>query len=234
MEVCIACHQDNQILTRYSAVIPLVPLAAAVVAALSPPSAVTNGFYPSIVSYDTLRASFFVGAFYLSALATIILLSLQFSKSTALVGLASSFLFVNLVYLWTAARLTSMQWLVWAAWSPSNGIGYYMLDWLTVGMVCLAGLIAFLVWRGTGSIRASLRALEVGSLAVLPLPVYVLAFDYGEFYLHVANVGPAWLTNQDLLLGITLLLSLLVAADLLLKRASSAGWVDHVTPGRQG
>ena len=181
--------------------LPLVPCFAAVAAWLSPPSAATLAYYPAMVSYNTLRASVFVGSFYASVSIAIALLYLRPSKTTAIVGLATSSTFINTVYLWTAAHVTTFQWLVWAAWSPTNGIGFYALDWLTVGMVCLAALIAFMAWVRKGALRAALRALEMAALAILPLPAYILVFDYSEFYIHVANVGPAWLTNQDLLVG---------------------------------
>jgi len=188
-------------LSRIWTLLPLVPCIAAIIAWLSPPSAATSAYYPAMVSYNTLRASVFVGSFYTSALISIVLLALRPSKLTAIIGIAISFFFLNVIYLWTSARIVAFQWLVWAAWSPTNGTGFYALDWLTVGMVGLTALIAFMAWTRSNILRAALRALEVAALATLPLPTYILLFDYGEFYLHVANVGPTWLTNQDLLVG---------------------------------
>jgi len=206
--------------------LPLVPCFPAVAAWLSPPSAATLAYYPAMVSYNTLRASVFVGSFYASVSIAIALLYLRPSKTTAIVGLATSSTFINLVYLWTAAHVATFQWLVWAAWSPTNGIGFYALDWLTVGMVSLAALIAFMAWIRNGALRAALRALEVASLAILPLPTYILLFDYAEFYLHVANVGPAWLTNQDLLVGTATVLAGTAFVDYFVHHDKSRGTIE--------
>ena len=205
-------------MTRLWSFLPLVPCLAASIAWLSPPSFATLVYNSAVVSFNVFRANVFVGSFYASALMAIALLCLRPSGLTATVGLATSFVFLNIVYLWTAAHITVFQWLVWAAWSPSNGIGFYALDWLTVGMVGLSATISLVTWTRKGATVAIIRVLEVASLAVLPLPAYVMAFDYSEFYLHAANIGPVWLTNLNLLVGTAGLLATTSLADYLVHR----------------
>ena len=81
-----------------------------------------------------------------------------------------------------------------------------LISILLVAVICTA---AYFIYRNDGPMTRILRVLQLGSLSILPLPVYVLLFDTSEFNLHVTSVQEhygvlQWFTNADLLILVSL------------------------------
>jgi hypothetical protein len=76
-----------------------------------------------------------------------------------------------------------------------------LISVLLVAVICSA---VFFVYRAERPATRVLRVVQVGSLSIIPLPVYVLLFDTSEFNLHVISLQQhygllQWFTNADLL-----------------------------------
>lgn len=102
------------------------------------------------------------------------------------------------------------------------GFGIYgnlPVDLISVMLVVVICSAVFFVYRGERLVTRILKVIQLGSLSVIPIPVYILLFDTSEFNLHVTSFQVhygllRWFTNADLFviaslvfLGSTVLLS---------------------------
>lgn len=107
------------------------------------------------------------------------------------------------------------QLLVWGSWldrlgsSPFHEFWHYdpfpILYWLIGDSVAVCFL--FLALTALITVQISFRSipktLQIMSLSLVPLPLYVYIFDRGEFYIHFqsAVMSLSFITNPDLLVG---------------------------------
>ncbi len=79
----------------------------------------------------------------------------------------------------------------------------YFIDAEVVLFVLAIFGISLLLFRRSGTGVALLRALEITSLAILPLGLEIFFFDRPEFNVHASDIqvlaGAAWFTNADVL-----------------------------------
>jgi len=97
-------------------------------------------------------------------------------------------------------------------------------DLISILLVAIVCTVAYFIYRNDGPMRRILRVLQLGSLSILPLPVYVLLFDTSEFNLHVTSFQEhygllQWFTNADLLVLASLIF--LGSTSILLTRNDS-------------
>jgi hypothetical protein len=97
--------------------------------------------------------------------------------------------------------------------------GNLPVDLISIMLVAVICSAAYSIYRNESHRTRILRVLQLGSLSILSLPVYVLLFDTSEFNLHVTSFQEhygvlQWFTNADLLvlaslmfLGSTILLA---------------------------
>jgi len=79
------------------------------------------------------------------------------------------------------------------------------IDSETLTLVGMVGVSAYLYFNGEGRVRALARALQMVSLALVPLGLEILIFDFREFGIHVSVAQQSlgilpWFSNEDLLI----------------------------------
>ncbi len=107
------------------------------------------------------------------------------------------------------------QLLVWGSWLDRLGSGFFPWLWhydpfpilyLVTGE-SVAISVLFLACTALITVQISFRSfpktIQVISLSLVPLPIYVYVFDRGEFYIHFQSAvsSLSFITNQDLLAG---------------------------------
>jgi hypothetical protein len=110
--------------------------------------------------------------------------------------------------------LLEEQLIVWGSWLASHGSRTFglwqfdpfpLLDSVLGGSVAVSFLLLSCAALVTvqSSYRSVPRTLQIMSLSLVPLPLYVYFFDRGEFYIHFqdAIASLSFITNLDLLIG---------------------------------
>ena len=130
------------------------------------------------------------------------------------------FALLNFYSLWSSRAIMDLlsPFMVQAYLFPlqSYGFGYGIfgnlpVDLISVTLVAIICSAAYFIYRGYGRRTRILRAIQLGSLSIFPVPVFVLLFDTSEFNLHVTSFQEhygvlQWFTNADLLVLASLIL----------------------------
>jgi len=103
--------------------------------------------------------------------------------------------------------------------------GNLPVDLISAALIVIVSSAGYFIYRSNGLGARMLRVVQLASLCVIPLPVYVLLSDTSEFSLHVTSFQEhygvlQWFTNADLLV---LAASLFVGSTVLLSRKRSSG-----------
>lgn len=115
---------------------------------------------------------------------------------------------------------------VWGSWLYSHiplatSLWRYdpfpLLYWVMGGSVA----ICFLILAGAAlvtvqiSFRSIITTIQIVSISIVPLPLYVYFFDRGEFYIHFQNAFStlSFVTNQDLLYACVAVFSVTTACQ---------------------
>jgi hypothetical protein len=88
------------------------------------------------------------------------------------------------------------------------------VDYEVLFLIGALALASFLLYRKKGIVLATLKAIQITSLTMIPLGVEVALFDWKEFFLH-ASLAFQILTNADVLL---MSAAAFVAATIFLRR----------------
>ena len=121
--------------------------------------------------------------------------------------------------------------------------GNLPVDLISVFLVLAICLAVYFSHRPAPPAARILKVVQLGSLSVIPIPVYVLLFDTSEFNLHVTSLQEhygllQWFTNSDLLVlasGAFIASTLLLVGKLIFSRnPSETIFGSHNKPGDQG
>ena len=149
-------------------------------------------------------------------------------NSGAWVAVGGSLALLNFYSLWSSRAFLDFlspfmsQAYLFPLQSYAFGFGIFgnlPVDIISILLIVIICSAAYFIYRNDSRRTRVLRVLQIGSLSILPLPIYVLLFDTSEFNLHVTSFQEhygvlQWFTNADLLiltslifLGSTLLLT---------------------------
>ena len=170
------------------------------------------GQYSALLTYLDLRYYAYYAAFFTAAFLGLVFVLLK-QRWAALPGIISCVIPLNLAFL-----STSNAYIPYNLYPAGDSSGFPVVSPLfvfpTIAFACIMAVTA----AGTAShfTTALVRLFEAGSIAVLPLPVYIFFFDSGELSLHVTNYLLQSISNADLLVIAPSVLAAAVFCDLLL------------------
>jgi hypothetical protein len=152
-------------------------------------------------------------ALVLALAAAVSYVSMSRPRKALVLCAAGCFAFLNFYYLWTSRAVLELLTPVLSGTYlfplQSYGFGFGSMGNLPVDLISVAFLAAFcacvfLLYRQDGLLSGFMRALQFGSLSLVPLCLDILLFDPNEFDVHVTslqehyNVLP-WFSNADML-----------------------------------